>query len=38
MKIRITPAALNDLKEIKAYIENDLSNYLPGTVRAKRLS
>lgn len=25
MKIRVTPAALNDLKEIKAYIENDLS-------------
>ena len=26
MKLRVTPAALNDLKEIKAYIENDLSN------------
>ena len=25
MKIRVAPAALNDLKEIKAYIENDLS-------------
>ena len=26
MKIRVTHAALNDLKEIKSYIENDLSN------------
>ena len=26
MKIRVTPTALNDLKEIKSYIENDLSN------------
>ena len=26
MKIRVTPTALKDLKEIKAYIENDLSN------------
>lgn len=26
MKIRVTPAALNDLKEIRSYIENDLSN------------
>lgn len=26
MKIRVTPAALNDLKEIKSYIENDISN------------
>ena len=26
MKIRVTPIALNDLMEIKKYIENDLSN------------
>ena len=26
MKIRVSPAAYNDLKEIKSYIENDLSN------------
>ena len=26
MKIRVTPAALNDLKEIKSYIEKELSN------------
>ena len=26
MKIRVAPAALYDLKEIKAYIERDLSN------------
>lgn len=25
-QIRVSPAALNDLKEIKNYIENDLSN------------
>ena len=26
MKIRVSPAAYNDLKEIKSYIENNLSN------------
>ena len=26
MKIRVTPKALNDLKDIKSYIENDLAN------------
>ena len=26
MKIRVTPVALDDLMEIKGYIENDLSN------------
>ncbi len=26
MKIRVTPTALNDLKDIKDYIENDLSS------------
>ena len=26
MKIRLSPTAVNDLKEIKSYIEQDLSN------------
>lgn len=37
MKIRITPDALNDLKEIKYYIENDLSNYVAASNIIKRI-
>ncbi len=37
MKIRVTPAALNDLKEIKAYIENDLSNPIAANNVIKRI-
>ncbi len=37
MKIRVTPAALNDLKEIKAYIENDLSNPIAAKNVIKRI-
>lgn len=37
MKIRLTPMALNDLKEIKAYIENDLSNPIAANNVIKRI-
>ncbi|MGM9551214.1 MAG: type II toxin-antitoxin system RelE/ParE family toxin [Clostridia bacterium] len=37
MKIRVTQAALNDLKEIKAYIENDLSNPIAANNVIKRI-
>lgn len=37
MKIRVTPAALNDLKEIKSYIENDLSNPIAANNVIKRI-
>ena len=37
MKIRVTPTALNDLKEIKSYIENDLSNPIAANNVIKRI-
>ena len=37
MKIRVTPTALNDLKEIKSYIENDLSNPVAANKVIKRI-
>ena len=37
MKIRVTPAALNDLKEIMSYIENDLSNPIAAKKVVKRI-
>ena len=37
MKIRVTHAALNDLKEIKSYIENDLSNPIAANNVIKRI-
>ena len=37
MKIRVTPAALNDLKEIRSYIENDLSNPIAVNNVIKRI-
>lgn len=37
MKIRISPAAFNDLKEIKSYIENDLSNPIAAKNVVKRI-
>ncbi len=37
MKIRVTPAALNDLKEIRYYIENDLSNLIAANNVIKRI-
>ncbi len=37
MKIRVTPAALNDLKEIKTYIEKDLSNPIAANNVIKRI-
>lgn len=37
MEIRITPSALNDLKEIKSYIENDLSNPIAASNVIKRI-
>ena len=37
MKIRVTPTALNDLKEIKYYIENDLSNPIAANNVIKRI-
>ena len=37
MKIRLTPTALNDLKEIKSYIENDLSNPIAANNVIKRI-
>ncbi len=37
MKIRVTPTALNDLKEIKSYIENDLSNPTAANNVIKRI-
>ena len=37
MKIQVTPAALNDLKEIKSYIENDLSNPIAAKNVIKRI-
>ena len=37
IKIRITPAALNDLKEIKSYIENDLLNPIAANNVIKRI-
>ena len=36
-KIRVTPAALNDLKEIKSYIENDLANPIAANNAVKRI-
>ena len=36
-KIRVTPAALNDLKEIKSYIENDLANPIAANNVLKRI-
>lgn len=37
MKIRVSPTALNDLKEIKLYIENDLSNPIAANNVVKRI-
>lgn len=37
MKIRLTPTALNDLKEIKSYIENDLSNPIAASNVIRRI-
>lgn len=37
MKIRVSPAALNDLKEIKSYIENELSNPIAANNVIKRI-
>ena len=37
MKIRVSPTALNDLKEIKSYIENDLSNPIAANNVLKRI-
>ena len=37
MKIRVTTTALNDLKEIKSYIENDLSNPIAANNVIKRI-
>lgn len=37
MKIRVTPAVLNDLKDIKSYIENDLSNPISASNVVKRI-
>jgi len=37
MKIRVTPTALNDLKEIRSYIENDLSNPIAANNVIKRI-
>lgn len=37
MKIRVTPAALNDLKETKAYIEKDLSSPIAANNVIKRI-
>jgi len=37
MKIRVSPSALNDLKEIKEYIENDLSNPIAANNVIKRI-
>ena len=37
MKIRVTPAALNDLKEIKTYIEYELSNSIASNNVIKRI-
>ena len=37
MQIRVTPAALNDLKEIKDYIENVLSNPIGANNVIKRI-
>ena len=37
MKIRVSPTALNDLKEIKSYIENDLSNPIAANNVVKRI-
>jgi addiction module RelE/StbE family toxin len=36
-KIRVSPVALNDLKEIKSYIENDLSNPIAANNVIKRI-
>ena len=36
-KIRVTHAALNDLKEIKSYIENDLANSIAANNVVKRI-
>ena len=37
MQIRVTPAALNDLKEIRSRIENDLSNPIAANNVIKRI-
>ncbi len=37
MKIRLTPAALNGLKDIKSYIENDLLNPIAANKVIKRI-
>lgn len=37
MKIRVTPTALDDLKEIKSYIEKDLSNPIAANNVIKRI-
>ena len=37
MKIRVTPAALNDLKDIKSYIEKDLLNPTAANNVIKRI-
>lgn len=37
MKIRVSSTALNDLKEIKSYIENDLSNPIAANNVIKRI-
>ena len=37
MKIQVTLTALNDLKEIKSYIENDLSNPIAANNVIRRI-
>jgi len=37
MKIRVSPIAVNDLKEIKSYIENELSNPIAANNVIKRI-
>ena len=37
MKIRVAPAALNDLKDIKSYIESDLLNPIAANHTIKRI-
>lgn len=37
MKIQVTPAALQDLKDIKSYITNELSNPIAAVNTVKRI-
>lgn len=37
MQIRVAPTAINDLKEIKSYIEHDLSNPIAANNVIKRI-